>query len=175
MLNLPKYALVLTFALSVLTLPIASQESSSPALAWKTVLTSNAPTSRSGPAMAYDPATKKIVLFGGYDGVHRDDTWTFDGNTWTLVNVPVSPRGRAASNMALDVPSGRLILFGGFDGQNYLGDTWIWDGASSRWIEAHPKNSPPAATAPMVFTDPATGHATVFGGYERPFYQLQTW
>jgi Galactose oxidase, central domain len=166
---------LLIAALAFVILPFAVAQGPSPALAWKKISTANAPSARSAPAMAFDPATQKIILFGGYDGVHRNDTWSFDGKNWTLLSPPLSPPGRAAANMTLDVPSGRLVMFGGFDGQNYLGDTWIWDGASSRWIQAHPKASPPVATEPMVFTDPVDGHATVYGGYSNPFYQLQTW
>ena len=34
-------------------------------------------------SMAYDPATGQLVLFGGYDGGFLDDTWTWNGTTWT--------------------------------------------------------------------------------------------
>ena len=36
--------------------------------------------------MAYDAATGTVVLFGGvFGGSHgeEDDTWTWDGSTWT--------------------------------------------------------------------------------------------
>ena len=34
--------------------------------------------------MAYDPVSKKVVLFGGAgQTVDLNDTWTFDGTNWT--------------------------------------------------------------------------------------------
>jgi hypothetical protein len=60
-------------------------------------------------------------------------------------------------------------MFGGFNGEHtesaFLQDTWLWDGATSTWAEAKMKTSPPRATGPMLFSDPLTGRATMFGGY----------
>jgi hypothetical protein len=77
--------------------------------------------------------------------------------------------------MAFDRVTRELVLFGGFDGTHYLGDTWLWDGATSSWTQAHPKSSPTSVTGPMLFTDPKNGHADQFGGYDGKFYQLTTW
>ena len=46
------------------------------------------------PAMAYDPATGQLVLFGG-NGIGTTgvlpDTWTWDGTTWTQQSPPPAP------------------------------------------------------------------------------------
>jgi hypothetical protein len=73
-------------------------------------------------------------------------------------------------------------MFGGFNGHatesGYLQDTWLWDGATSTWTQAKMKSSPPRATGAMVFADPLTGRAIMFGGYNRfkkvPVYST-TW
>jgi hypothetical protein len=124
--------------------------------------------------MAYDPISRKVVLFGGYDyNAYLNETWVFDG-TWKKVNTPVAPSGRAAANMAFDYVSKKLVLFGGYNGQ-YLRETWLWDGATMQWTQAHPLNSPRPVTGPAVFTDPRTKTVTTFGGFDGRFYQLQTW
>ena len=42
------------------------------------------PSPRAVSAMAYDPVSKKVVMFGGFnDTTYLNDTWTWDGTTWT--------------------------------------------------------------------------------------------
>src|SRR6185436_17877621 len=103
------------------------------------------------------------------------DTWTFDGTTWTEVTPPLSPPARAGGLMAFDVPSQKLVLYGGFDGGAYLGDTWLWDGATSTWTAASSLAAPPAVTGPQVFTDPRSGTVVMFGGFDGDRYQGDTW
>jgi hypothetical protein len=143
---------------------------------WKKLSPTSSPASRQGVAMAYDPVSKKTVIFGGLTARrYLNQTWTFDGTTWTLKKTRVAPPARVAASMAFDRATRKLVLFGGFDGTHYLGDTWLWDGATSKWTRAHPKSSPTAVTGPMLFTDPKNGHADEFGGYDGKFYQFLTW
>lgn len=140
-------------------------------VAWKRINTDAAPAPRAAQAMAYDPVSGKVVLFGGF-GTFRyfGDTWTFDGTTWTQVATPVAPSARAAAAMAYDEVTHQLVLYGGYDGRSYLGDTWLWDGATSTWTQATPASAPSAASGPMMFSDPLNGHATMFGGYNGMYY-----
>jgi Galactose oxidase, central domain len=171
-------AILATFTLALI--PVAA---SRPALAkgpfltvWKTVSTATAPPARAAHAMAYDPVSGKIVVFGGFGPLsYFGDTWTFDGRTWTKESPPVSPGARAAATLMYDEVTKQLVLFGGYNGLNYLDDTWLWDGAASTWTQASPATVPSVATGPMGFTDPMNGHATMFGGYNGMFYVGSTW
>ncbi len=59
---------------------------------WKKLLPGVSPSARAAHAMAYDPVSKKVVLFGGYDATsYLGDTWSFDGTTWTREMPQVSP------------------------------------------------------------------------------------
>jgi hypothetical protein len=163
---------VLSFAALSLTVPVAQAQS----VTWKRLFPKKSPSPRVLSAMAYDPVSKKTVLFGGWSGnSHLNDTWTFNGTTWTKQKTSVAPSARAAASMAFDQKTRKLVLFGGFDGANYLGDTWLWDGATSSWKKAHPSSSPTPVTGPMLFTDPKNGHVDEFGGFDGMFYQLNTW
>jgi hypothetical protein len=145
-------------------------------LAWLKVKSSSSPSARSAMTMAYDPISKKVVVFGGFDATgYLNDTWVFDGSTWSPAATPNAPSPRAASAMAYDRVAGKLVLFGGFNGTQYLGDTWTWDGSAETWSEATPTTLPDPVTLPMMFTDPKTGHAGMFGGYDGSRYQLTTW
>jgi hypothetical protein len=111
------------------------------------------------------------VLFGGVGKTFLNDTWTFDGTTWTQQKTRVSPPARTASSMAFDKRTNKLVMFGGFNGKateaGYLRDTWLWDGATSTWTQARMKSSPPRASGPSLFTDPRSGEAMMFGGFDR--------
>src|SRR5207253_6442800 len=83
------------------------------------------PPPRSYLAMTYDPASGKVIMFGGFDGTtYLNDTWTFDGITWARVATLPSPPARTNAQIAYDAVTQKVVLFGGFNGRNYLGDTW---------------------------------------------------
>ena len=83
--------------------------------------------------MAYDPAIGQLVLFGGTgaNGTVLNDTWTYNGTTWTQLSPLTSPPARSDSSMAYDPairPAGPL-----------------------RWDECHrrlPLTTPGRSTAP---------------------------
>jgi len=121
--------------------------------------------------MVYDPVSQKTVLFGGYNGsTWVNDTWTFNGTKWKHIKTAVAPPARAAAGATFDAKLQQVVLFGGFNGQ-YLNDTWFWNGATSTWTQAVPTHQPKAVTLPMLFPDPLTGSADIFGGYDGRFYQ----
>ena len=70
------------------------------------------PSSRSLHAMAYDAARGQVVLFGGYGGGFRNDTWVWDGTTWAQKSPATSPSSRYGHAMAYDAARGQVVLFG---------------------------------------------------------------
>jgi hypothetical protein len=53
-------------------------------LGWIQLSPTNSPPARSYLAMTYDPVSGKVIAFGGFDGTrYLDDTWSFDGRSWT--------------------------------------------------------------------------------------------
>ncbi len=91
-----------------------------PASTWVQLTPVHNPQRRGAPAMAYDPVSQKIVMFGGYGRAsYYGDTWTFDGTDWKKQRVTVAPSPRAAAGMAFDVTLQKLVLFGGWNGPVY--------------------------------------------------------
>ena len=104
------------------------------------------PTPRVGTAMAYDPASRTVVMFGGFTAVAvwpgsskpLGDTWLWDGDAWHEQQPAVSPSPRGGATMAYDPALGRVVLHGGTtsamccDFGPVYSDTWSWDGASWR-------------------------------------------
>ncbi len=123
----------------------------------------SAPSPRGGASMAYDPATGATVLFGGSS---TNDTWTWNGSTWTRQFPATSPEARTDASMAYDASIGKIVLFGGegfsASGPPLLDDTWIWSGTD--WIQQSPTISPPARSGASMAYDATTGTLVLFGG-----------
>ena len=111
------------------------------------------PAARTAAAMAYDPSTGDVVMFGGAgaDGQALADTWLYDGSAWSEAAPSDSPPARYGAQMAWDPESQRVILLGGTGGNgcsmgygstgtvssiggcSQLQDAWAWDG--SDWTQ----------------------------------------
>lgn len=99
--------------------------------AWNTV--SNGPASRRSFFMRYDSSIGLAIGFGGYDGSHYSDTWTYDPSTdtWTELSPSTSPTARRSHNIGIDRTNKKLyIAFGRADTAatfNTRDDTWVLD------------------------------------------------
>jgi hypothetical protein len=135
---------------------------------WTKQAPASHPSARDAAAMAYDAATGTAVLFGGYRSRlprSLDDTWTWDGTTWTKQHPATSPPRLRLAATAYDAATGTVVLFSGLALAPIHGpsnDTWTWDGTT--WTEQHPATSPaPRFDAAMAY-DAATRTAVLFGG-----------
>jgi hypothetical protein len=130
------------------------------ALAWIQLAPAASPPARSAAAMAYDPATAQLVLFGGYDGSPHDDTWTWDGTTWTQQAPTVSPPARAEAAMAYDLATSQLVLFGGTQFAHRQDDTWTYEAGrqpqSITFTSTPPSHARYSGTNDQAYTATAT-------------------
>ncbi|MBI2945238.1 MAG: hypothetical protein HYY25_13675 [Candidatus Wallbacteria bacterium] len=93
------------------------------------------PTGRDGPALAYDDARRRVVLFGGFTGSEPlNDTWEWDGASWrrwqadTVWPGADQPIQRLQHALAYDSARQQTILFGGLgSGNAFFNDTWAYD------------------------------------------------
>lgn len=95
------------------------------------------PGGRARSPIAYDPATKKIVMFGG-DGLDRalSDTWVYDCATrqWEQRFPAVTPLPRAGHVLAaLPKSPGKIVLAGGYSRGPLAQDVWVYDVAANEW------------------------------------------
>ena len=105
-------------------------------LSWVQLATSG-PSSRGCSLLTYDTVRQRMVLFGGLTrtapgtpSTVLNDTWEWDGTTWTevLVNGPVH---RHSYGMAFDTVREHAVLFGGY-ALGGVADTWMeWHGLST--------------------------------------------
>jgi len=153
-------------------IPLHFAFAAAPSPNWQQLTPKQSPPERYYPAMAYDAVSGKVLLFGGFGGTdYLNDTWTFDGTTWSRIDTPIAPSARVNMQMAYDRRSHRIVLFGGFDGE-FLNDTWTWDGTNSTWSQATPNHSPQPVNGAAVFADPK-GRVDIFGGFNGMIYLSQ--
>jgi hypothetical protein len=129
---------------------IAMPGTSPPDPALSTYRWPNVPVGRIGAGLTYDVKHGYLLMFGGSTYVSdsvssppgfietnglrpylSNETWTWDGNHWTLLHPPSSPPASSNLAMAYDPRSQRVILEG----------RWAWDGTT--WTELHPAHAPP--------------------------------
>ena len=122
-----------------------------------------------------------LLLFSGVrgDGTPQscpgyifDDTWVWDGRSWTQLH-PASPPGRSFANLAFDQSTQSTVLFGGGAANSDSGrnDTWTWDGAT--WTQRQPAASPPVLAQPSMAYDTDTASVILFG--TTPSHATSTW
>lgn len=129
-------------------------------------------------AMAYDPALKEVVLFGGDSTTYRDqgDTWTYKAGVWTNISstLKTSPPGRWAASFEYDPKAKALVLFGGRAVNRFFNDTWLF--TSQGWSSLGNASGPsPRALAAMAW-DPVDKSMVLYGGgSETPAGAFNAW
>lgn len=128
-----------------------------------------APAARQGHSLVYDPQSKKMILFGGYDGAKQyGDTWAYDPakNSWKdLKPKGDQPAARDSQAMAYDPDDKVMILFGGWSTTTQFADTWVYDPDKNSWTDLKPTGDSPAARAlPQMTYDPGVKRLVLFGG-----------
>ncbi len=120
--------------------------------------------------LVYDRSRSQVLLFSGRRSeVLVPDTWTYDGNTWTRLDLILEPQARFRHALAYDSANERTVLYGGCampttplgcEAGAALGDTWFFDGVWTRFEGTSP---PPRQGHTMVY-DPYRERVLMFGG-----------
>lgn len=147
---------------------------------WSPIVPTGAqPGARYSHAMAFDPITRRVILFGGYDGFFTlfDDTWAWDGRTWTRLAPTTRPAGRWAHGLATDYARGRVVMFGGSLSAGPVSpgidETWEWDGTD--WTQIQPPVRPGFRGSHGMAYDARDQRVIVYGGWSGGWAYSDTW
>ncbi|WP_176736761.1 chitobiase/beta-hexosaminidase C-terminal domain-containing protein [Oligoflexus tunisiensis] len=118
-----------------------SADSSATDPTWTENLTTHTPPVGC-PELAYLASQDKVIAFGGHNSPvsvvggalttsfpysATDQTWSYDGSDWTLLEPSASPTARYCATSAYDPTTESILLFGGLDRYgNVLTDTWVF-------------------------------------------------
>jgi hypothetical protein len=105
--------------------------------------------------MAFDPVGGGLVLFSGY--LASNDTWRFNGTTWTQLLPSNVPSARYDHSMVTDPVRGRIVMFGGPG----AADQWEWNG--STWLQRTPPTLPSARSDTYLAFDLVREEVLMFG------------
>ena len=141
---------------------------------WSSHSPGGAPPARGHSALAYDPSTKQVVMFGGSVApcsaspagtgpptsapAAFADTWTWNGSIWSQQHPATSPPAAGGGCAAYDTNTHQLIMYGGEMPSAgmptvYRTATWQWTG--SAWTQLPTSSTPPGGNCTMTY-DAAT-------------------
>jgi hypothetical protein len=114
-------------------------------------------------------------MFGGLADVNPNNTWTYDGTTWTLQSPAVQPLLVYAASAAFDPGLQGVVLFGGGSGGVDQNTTWLWDQVGATWTSLTTAQSPPAREGAGMTYDEALHRVILFGGQDNNGYFNDIW
>lgn len=129
---------------------------------------SGGPEPRLAHTMVYDLARSSAIMFGGQGALNElfNDTWEWDGSSWTQMSPATVPSARAGHGSVYDQATQRAVMFGGFATLSppieRLGDTWEWNGVD--WLQRSPTTSPSPRGNPSMTYDTVLNRTVLFGG-----------
>jgi hypothetical protein len=130
------------------------------------------PENRIGPRMIYDPVNKQFLLYGGATWQNNryhfyGELWSYqpETNTWTQIPTTNQPLPRFNHMLTYIPQRHQLFLFGGWSTNDKIDDTWIYDIASSTWIQLHPTDHPSARSDASIAYDPTQDAVVLYSGY----------
>ena len=131
------------------------------------------------PGMVYDSSAQRIILVGGAGptlGNKRNETWEYDGTSWTQLNPDVWPPRLVSPSLAFDSKRNVTFLFGGqYQSNDYSYETWYYNYSSNTWTNITPVTSPPARYFGVMGYDSESDVMVLFGGVSDAGYFNDTW
>jgi hypothetical protein len=113
---------------------------------WTRIDAAGPPPARFNHTMTFDPASQKLVVFGGRTGSGTlGDTWVYDlgPKAWHEVKTTPSPAARFGQAAAYDPGLRRVLMFGGQAG-SFFNDTWAFDPIDETWQKLDVHGTPPS-------------------------------
>ncbi len=131
---------------------------------WRRAEAAGSPAPRRFPALAYDPSSRQLVLFGGDSAAGKPlgGTYVLTGSGWHRLRLSREPAARTAAAMAWDPGLHSLILYGGSNGSGRLSGTWAWNG--SDWTRLRSRSSPGPLAYVAMSTDPTDSGVLLYAG-----------
>lgn len=116
--------------------------------------------------IAWHPLQGGLVMYGGLQSgptLTLNDTWLWNGATWTQLTTTTTPPPRWGHKMVYDSRRGRIVTFGGRSPTTtaVANDTWEFDGVD--WQQVFPAASPNARAFYGMAYDARRGKTVVFG------------
>lgn len=130
------------------------------------------PLARSGHSAVWDPAGRRMLLFGGNgpDGFLAS-LWSYhlETNSWRPLAPTPGPLPREDHTAVWDPDGQQMLVYGGSRDGRALGDLWAYRIADDTWVELTPEEGPPPRFRHGAVWDTVARRMLVFGGYGGAF------
>jgi hypothetical protein len=123
--------------------------------------------------MAYDEVRNVTVLFGGFDTDYDDETWEYNGTTWTKKSPSQKPSARYGHSMVYFSALQKIVLFGGLAADGRSAETWTYNG--SNWTRLSPAQRPSARFNHSLVSNSIGNKVVLFGGNTSSVFDNETW
>jgi hypothetical protein len=148
---------------------------------WYEIAVGTRPSARAGHSAIYDATRLRMVVFGGWDGILRNDVWelSFLGTpTWgELSPAGTLPPVHAYHTAVHDPVRDRMVVFGGTVGSGGTNRTWALSlSGGGAWSELAPAGSRPTELYLVAgIYDSEGDRLVVFGGYNDAEDRNEVW
>lgn len=177
---------ILALTLLVLSSSAAAVAPQKAQVVWTKLTPTTSPEARKYVQMAYDPAARAVVEYGGYNpfcyflgaGCQEFyfDTWEFAAGNWTPVNTSTHPTAPTGLVLAYDPALDGVLAFGGQLAASSYSSAATWLFANGSWTQLHPTSSPPPRYAYGMAYDAYDHEMVLFGGEgSNGSYLRDTW
>ncbi len=148
---------------------------------WTEMFPAHSPSPRQA-TVAYDEASRQVMLFGGCTAQYSyfGDTWTYDGVDWTQQEPASVPPARCDEALSFDPELHAVVMFGGLAGpcedcgDGRLNDTWLWGGKN--WTQVQTPKVPSPSSGTSFGYNPTVNGMLLFGGWVGPSsFTSATW
>ncbi|MCA8966762.1 MAG: hypothetical protein KDC48_17910, partial [Planctomycetes bacterium] len=137
---------------------------------WHQRFPATSPSPRCCAPMVYDSARNRTVLFGGHIWISLptnnpfNDTWEWDGTTWTQAQVSAPPPTGQETRMTYDESRQRVTMFhsSAYFLSQFSSQVYVYDGVSWQ-ATGTPGGLLPRSFASYVY-DPGRQTSVLFGG-----------
>lgn len=151
---------------------------------WHQAAPTASPTARGGAGMAYDPSTGNLLMFGGDTGAFpspaSNQTWSYNGTTWSQLTPTTSPTGRIGIELVHDSNRGVFVMFGSMNttamGGASINQHWEFDGTT--WTQIFPTVTPGGRGSYGACFDSLRNKVVLYGGIANsmfPIAESGTW
>jgi hypothetical protein len=143
---------------------------------WTQVDADGGPGVRAYHGMAYDPAGRRAVLFGGADGrwAAHGDLWSWDGRAWAALpaGAAPAPSPRHLFGLTWDARRDVLVVYGA-QGGAVMAEHWEWGQARGWMRRGDFVDGPGKKNGPALVAYPEG--VVLNGGFDDRRYTSTTW
>jgi hypothetical protein len=130
------------------------------------------PDARSNHSAIYDYESDRMIIYGGWDGEAKEDTWSLslagEAEWQPIITAGTQPRARSDHSAVYDCEQRRMLVFGGpHQWPPHFENVWSLSLESTpTWRELITANAPPSIyKGHAAAFDPWQYQMIVFGGY----------